>query len=279
MKDEMSSKDLTWAVFTSVMKGLSVIFIIIILFGSFYIISAGERGILLTFGKADVLAKTEGLHFKFPLVQKIIKMDVKTQKYVVEKASAASSDLQTVTTDVAVNFYITPDTVPNLYTKVGLDYESKVIQPAVYESVKAITAKFSAEQLITKREEVKAEIESMLRERLKVFDINLQTISITNFDFSASFNSAIEAKVTAEQNALAAKNKLAQVEYEAQQRITQAEGEAKAIQIQVQAINAQGGENYVQLQSIQKWDGVLPLVTGSGSMPFINIATITNSTK
>lgn len=242
-----------------------VIFVLVVLFGSMYTISAGERGVLLTFGKPDTLAKTEGLHFKVPIIQQVVKMDVKTQKYVIEKATSASSDLQTVTTDVAVNFYITPETVPNLYTKVGIDYESKVIQPAVFETVKAVTAKYTAEELITKREEVKNEIDTLLRERLRAFDINLQTTSITNFDFSDVFNQAIENKVVNTQNALASQVKLAQVQFEAQQRIAQADGEAKAIQIQTEALNRIGGQNYLTLKYIEKWDGKVSLVNGGGS--------------
>lgn len=250
---------------------IGIVVLLLVLFGSFYIIQAGERGVLLTFGKPNSIAQTEGLHFKIPLAQTIIKMDIKTQKYVVEKAGAASSDLQTVTTDVTVNYFISPDTVPELYTKVGTNYEDKIIQPAVLEIVKAVTAQYTAEELITKRPEVKEKIDTLLRDRLAQFNINVQTVSITNFDFSESFNNAIEAKVTAEQNALAAKNKLAQVEYEAQQRVAQAEGEARAIQIQADAIRSQGGEAYVQLQSIKQWDGHLPLIMSSNTMPFINM--------
>lgn len=243
---------------------------LIILFSSTYTIKAGTRGVLLTFGKASDVSISEGLHFKIPFAQQIIKMDIKTQKYEA-KASAASADLQTVSTDVTVNYYIVGETVPTLYRDIGLDYQEKIIQPAVQEVVKAATARYTAEELITKRPEVKEQIDIGLRERLVSKGIIVQDILITNFDFSQSFNAAIEAKVTAEQNALAAKNKLAQVEYEAQQRVTQAQGEAEAIRIQAQAITAQGGAEYVQLQAIAKWDGILPRYTGGGAIPFINI--------
>lgn len=267
-------------------KGISLvilgIFILIILFGSFYIIQAGQRGVLLTFGNPDLVPKSEGLHFKIPLVQKIVKMDVQTQKYEAE-LTAASRDLQDVNTKIAINYRLVGENVPVLYRDIGVTYADKIIYPMEQEANKAITAQFTAEELVTKREEVREKMKSLLVERLQPRGIVVEEISIINFKFSESFTVAIENKVTAEQNALAAKNKLEQIKYEAEQRVAQAEGEAKAIQIQVSAINAQGGESYVQLQAIKAWNGQLPLVTGGNSMPFINMNNIvptanTNST-
>ncbi len=242
--------------------------VILILLSSFYIIPAGKRGVLLTFGKPNMNAIGEGLHIKVPLVQKIVKISVQTQKYEAD-ASAASSDLQIVTSKIATNYHLESASVPRLYKDVGLDYAIKVIMPLEQEVVKSITAKFTAEELITKREEVRQEIKSTLTERLASRGIVVEEVSIVNFQFSPEFEKAIENKVTQEQNALAAKNKLAQVEYEAQQRVTQAKGEADAIAIQAQAINSQGGRDYVQLQAIGKWNGALPTFVGSSNMPFI----------
>lgn len=269
-EDDDDGHDISSPVIKTILVGVCILILIISIFSAFYTIEAGERGILLTFGKPDVDSKGEGLHFKIPFIQNVKKMDVKTQKYVVEKAYAASKDLQTVDTDVTINYIINPETVPTIYKEIGINYQDKVIQPAVLEIVKAYTAQYTAEELITKRPEVKDKIDMSLRQKLLDFNIVVQSVAITNFEFSESFNVAIEAKVTAEQNALAAKNKLAQVEYEAQQRITQAKGESEAIKIQAQAIQTQGGKDYVQLQAIQKWNGVLPQFTG-GAMPFINI--------
>lgn len=249
------------------------IIIIFLFFNSAYIVNAGQRGVLLTFGKASDNAIGEGLHFKIPIVQKIIKLDVKTQKYEAQ-AAAASKDLQTVTTNIAVNYRLSPESVPKLYREVGLDYEIRILQPLEQEVVKATTATFTAEELITRREEVREHIRNLISERLLPRDIIVEEVSITNFDFSPSFNAAIEAKVSAEQNALAAKNKLEQIKYEAEQRITQATAEAEAIRIQANAIKSQGGAEYVQLQAISKWNGVMPQFTG-GQIPFIQIPNIT----
>ncbi|MCK9371164.1 prohibitin family protein [Candidatus Dojkabacteria bacterium] len=246
--------------------------VIIILFSSVYIIGAGQRGILLTFGKPSMEAKTEGLHFKIPLVQTIVKMDVKTQKYEAD-ASAASKDLQDVTSKIATNYHLTPEYVPQLYKEIGTGYEVRVIQPAEQEAVKSITAQFTAEELITKRELVREKIKTLLQEKLSARGLVIEDVSIVDFSFSPSFTQAIEAKVTAEQNALAAKNKLEQIKYEADQRVTQANGEATAIRIQAEAITAQGGAEYVQLQFINKWDGKLSTVSMSGgATPIIDVS-------
>jgi regulator of protease activity HflC (stomatin/prohibitin superfamily) len=247
-----------------------IILLLTVIFGSFYTIPAGYRGVLLTFQKPSDISMGEGLHFKIPVVQGVVKMNVQTQKYEVTKASAASKDLQTVTTDIAINYFINPETAPEIYRNIGVNYQDKVIAPAALEVLKASTAQFTAEELITNRPAVKDKIDTGLRDRLKEYGVNIQATSITQFDFSPEFNNAIEAKVTAEQTALAAKNKLEQIKYEAQQRITQASAEAEAIKIQASAIQAQGGKDYVQLQAINKWNGALPQVTG-GAIPFINL--------
>lgn len=252
---------------TKRLLGRIFIYLIIatILFGSFYIVGAGERAVVVTLGKAGESSMTPGFHFKLPFIQKAIKFDVKTQKYEAD-ATAASSDLQTVNAKLAINYHLLPESIPLIYKEIGLDYSNRIIQPLEQEVVKATTARFTAEELITKREQVRDDMKNTLRERLALRGIIVEEVSIVNFDFSPSFNAAIEAKVTAEQNALAAKNKLAQVEYEAKQRITQATAEAEAIKIQAQAIQAQGGKEYTILQFINRWDGKLPgILSESGN--------------
>lgn len=250
--------------------GLIAIFFLVFISGSFYIIRAGERGVLLTFGDPDMTPKTEGLHFKIPIVQTIVKMDIKTQKYEAD-LTAASKDLQDVNTKIAINYHLVGESVPKIYKEIGLDYASRVIQPLEQETNKATASQFTAEELITKRNQVREEMLKQLREKLAPKGIVVEEVSIINFKFSESFSKAIEEKVTAEQQALTAKNKLEQIKYEAQQRITTATAEAEAIKIQAQAIQSQGGKDYVQLQAIGKWNGVMPTYVGSGAIPFINI--------
>lgn len=247
------------------------------IFMSFYTIDAGERGIVLTFGNPNMIPKSEGLHFKIPLIQKVIKMDVKTLKYEAE-LSAASRDLQTVTTKIAINYRISPESSPEIYKTIGTNYADKIIYPTEQEVNKATTSKFTAEELITKREIVREEMKGLLQEKLSSRNIIVEEVSIINFDFSKTFNDAIEAKVTAEQQALAAKNKLEQVRYEAEQTIARASAEAEALRlkkqlithelVQLSQIEVQSKSLDVQREAISKWDGQMPntLLSGSNSI-------------
>jgi regulator of protease activity HflC (stomatin/prohibitin superfamily) len=252
---------------------LGTIMASVLFFGSWYTIPAGERGIVLTFGNPDMIPTTEGLHSKVPLIQKVIKMDIKTLKYEAV-LSAASKDLQDVSTTIAINYHLIPENVPKIYKEIGLSYENKIIYPFEQEINKGTTALFTAEELVTRREEVRTKMKELLYNQLLPRNIIVEEVSITNFEFSKSFSEAIEKKVTAEQEALGAKNKLEQIKYEAQQRITQATAEAEAIQIQAKAIQMQGGKEYIQLQAISKWDGKMPFVVGGGTLPMINLPII-----
>lgn len=234
------------------------------------IVQAGQRGVVLQLGRV-VRVMDEGLNFKLPLLEEVIKMDVKTQKHEA-KANSASKDLQTINATVAVNYSLNTLLVGEIYKTLGKDYEVRLIDPVVQESIKASTAQFTAEELITKRSMVRDLIEGHIRERLSQRGIVTEAVNIINFDFSGSFDKSIEAKVVAEQDALASKNKLEQIKYEAEQKIVTAKAEAEAIKIQSQAIESQGGENYVQLQAVHKWNGVLPVqMLPNSTVPFINL--------
>lgn len=216
-------------------------------------IGTGERGVKTRLGVVEGVLQP-GIYFKAPFVEGVDKFDVQTQKEQTD-ASAASADLQTVKTTVAINYNVDGTKLADLYTRIGDDYKGKVIDPAIQEVVKAVTAQYTAEELITKRAEVTDKIQTALADKLALSDIQVTSVSIVDFGFSDTFNTAIEAKVTAEQNALAAKNKLDQVTYEGEQTVTTAKAQAEAIQIQAEAINSQGGADYVRLQEIQKWNG------------------------
>ena len=216
-------------------------------------VGAGERGVVTRLGAYE-REMGPGLNWRTPLLEHVIVFNVQTQKEQVE-ATAASKDLQNVNTTVAINYNVDPSKVGDLYVKVGENYKNVVIDPAIQEVVKAVTAGYTAEELITKRADVSSAIQTGLTQRLASSSILVTSISITEFKFSDTFTAAIEAKVTAQQNALAAQNKLQQIQFEAQQTIATAEAQAKAIQIQAQAINSQGGADYVELQRIKTWDG------------------------
>lgn len=254
-----------------IVSGLIVVFVgLPLAFGSWFTVAPGQVGIVLRFGTITQVANS-GLHFKTPYLDSVEKFDIQTQKEQVD-AEAASSDLQTVHTTVAINYSVDGSKIQQLYTTIGEDYKTKVIDPAIQEAVKATTANYTAEQLITKRPAVQDDIKASLVARLSPLFIEVGTVSIINFDFSASFNAAIEAKVTAEQNALAAKNKLDQVKFEAQQTIATAQATAEAQRISSAALAAQGGADYVNLKWIEKWNGQLPnqMIPGQ-TLPFLNV--------
>jgi len=223
----------------------------------------GLNGISRTLG--------QGTHLKQPFFEDVIKYDLKVQKDETT-ASAASADLQTVNAIIAVNYQLDPGTLADTYARIGEASTIKptVIDPAVQEVVKAATAGYKADELITKRAEVTDAIKTALAERLRPYNIIVHNVSVTNFDFSESFNAAIERKVTAEQEALAAKNKLEQVKYESEQTIVAAEGVAEAQRIKAAALQSQGGEALVRLTLAEKWNGVLPttMIPGAG-VPFL----------
>ena len=243
--------------------GAAVFVALILIFGIFVVIPAGNRGVLLTFGKATATLG-EGLNFKIPIVQDVAVMSVQTQKYEAD-ASAASKDLQDVTTKVALNFHLTEDNVLPVYRDLGLDFASRIIQPAVQESVKASTAQFTAEELITKRPVVKEKIDAMLTERLGKYGIIVDTISITEFQFSVEFTKSIEMKVVAQQNALKAENDLQRIKVEAEQKIASAQAEAESLRL----VNEQLKQSplALQLRVVEKWTGQLPMyyVAGGGT--------------
>jgi regulator of protease activity HflC (stomatin/prohibitin superfamily) len=231
-------------------------------------VGAGERGVQLRFDAVTGKVLGEGLYFRLPIIERVIKLDIKIQKEQVD-VSAASKDLQTVNSNVALNFHLSPNTVATVYQGVGIDYKQRLIDPTLQETVKAVSAKFTAEELITRRESVRDEIKILLHEKLDPRGIVVDEFNIVNFGFSAAFNNAIEAKVTAEQSALAAKNKLEQIKFEADQAIAEARGKAEAMLVESNALRS--NPQILELRALEKWDGVLPQVTGAGGTPFINI--------
>jgi regulator of protease activity HflC (stomatin/prohibitin superfamily) len=240
-----------------------------ILYNSIFTVQSGYKAIVFNFGSISEI-RDEGLNFKIPIVQSYLKVDVRTQK-AEGPASAASRDMQSVQAKITLNYHLDPTKLADTYTRFGLDIDKKIINPRIQEVIKAVTAKFSAEELLTKRELVKIEISNQLTQSVSRYNVIVEDIQITNFEFSNQFNDAIEAKQTAEQNALRAKNDLDRIIVEAEQKVTMARAEAEAIRIQSEAVRAQGGESYVRLKAIEKWDGKLPHYTGAGPMPFLEV--------
>lgn len=244
--------------------------VVMLVLGSFMgVVDTGNRGVVTHWSKVTGETKGEGFYFKTPFSEDVIEMNVQVQKEEAD-ASAASKDLQDVNAKVAVNYQLNESSVGSIYQDMRKDYAGRVITPSIQEVVKAATAQFTAEELITKRSVVKDLMTTQLREKLQPYGITVKEVNIVNFGFSESFNAAIEAKVKAEQDALASKNTLEKVKYDAQQAIERAKGEAESIRIQSQALVEQ--PQYLELKAIEKWNGDVPTYLGGGQpVPFINL--------
>ncbi|TMV52686.1 prohibitin family protein [Paenibacillus mesophilus] len=257
-------------------RGISALVIVIVVallaFQSFTIVQAGHRGVILQLGAVQPKVLTEGMHFKMPFIQTVIPIEVRVQKAESNQVSA-SRDLQTVTTTLAVNYHLDGATINNLYQNVGMEYRARIVDPAIGESLKAVTAQYTAEDLISKRSEVSAKVKEVLAAKLSLYNMILDDINITEFKFSEEFDRAIEQKQIAEQQALKSKLDLERIKIEKEQEITRAQAQAEALRLQKQEVTQELislRQIEAQLKAIEKWDGKLPNVTG-GATPFINV--------
>jgi prohibitin 2 len=258
---------------TRVIVITGVIFFILIFFRPWVQVGAGQRGIVLDFGAVQKKVLDEGLHLRIPVMQEIVLMDVKVQKAETD-AAAASADLQDVTSRVALNYHIVPDQANIVYQKIGIHFKERIIDPAILEVVKAVTAKYTAEELITKRPAVSEAMRRNLMDRLIVNNIAVDAFSIVTFSFSKVFTEAIESKQTAEQLALKAKRDLDRIKIEAEQKITTARAEAESLRLQRANISPDLIELRkieANMKAIEKWNGILPQVTGGGAIPLIGL--------
>ena len=245
---------------------IGFVVLLTLIFGSFGVINPGERGVKVRLGAITGVIEP-GFYFKLPWIEHVYAMEVKTRTINYDKngnegdstdtsqLSGASKDLQDVWIGVVVNYHVNPTKVDAIYAQYRSveNYEFNVIEPIIREVVKTTSAQYTAEELVTKRADYSDKVNIALTERFTGKDAVLERFNITNFEFSQSFTQAIEAKVTAVQNAEAAKNKLEQVKFEAQQTIETARAQAEAIRIQASAIQSQGGADYVKLQWIKAW--------------------------
>jgi regulator of protease activity HflC (stomatin/prohibitin superfamily) len=241
---------------------------------SVYIIPAGSVGVITQWGAVNRVV-TPGIGIKWPIAESVQRMDVRTQKDQVD-AAAASKDLQKVTSTIAINYHLDGRYAVDVFQNVGLEYQDILIAPAIQNIFKATTAQYTAEELITKREEVRLKAEVALTSQLGIYHVVVENFNIVNFDFSPEFNAAIEAKQVAQQQVETARQKLAQAEVDAQTAIAQAKGQADA-----QAALREAGAltpEYLKYLALTKWDGHLPSVVG-GAAPFIDVSGLVDDAK
>lgn len=271
------SPNLEIRAFPTVIKYVALAIVALVLLSwlnPFVVINAGHRGVITTFGKVNPTVLEEGLHFRIPVMQQVREINVQIQKAEGD-GDAASRDLQQVHTKIALNYHLIPTRVAETFQLVG-DLNSvgdRIIVPAVQEAFKATTAKYTAEELISKRPEVRDQISQFMKDRLLRHGITIDEFSIVNFRFSESFNQAIEGKTTADQLKLKAERDLERIKVEAEQKIASAKAEAESLRLQKQEITPdllRLREIENQRLALEKWNGQLPQVTG-GSVPMINI--------
>ncbi|MEG4233913.1 prohibitin family protein [Microcoleus sp. Pol11C3] len=236
----------------------------------FALVGAGERGVMMRFGKVQDAILDEGIHPILPIVTSVKTLSVRVQKTDL-KADAASKDLQSITTDLAVNWNVDPAKVNQVFQQVGDEEQivTSILSPAISEVLKAATSKKTAEEIITKRTELKTEIDNSLKKRLEPYGIIVRDVSLINFGFSPEFSKAIESKQIAEQEAKQAEFTVQKATQDAQAEINRAKGKAEAQRLQRQTLTAE----ILQQQAIEKWNGQFPTVMGGGgTLPLINIA-------
>ena len=260
---------------------LVVVFAVIFLSSSFVVIPAGHTGVALTFGKVEDTVLQEGLHFKVPFVQKIVVVDNRIVKLDVN-TEAFSKDLQTITTVVAVNYHVGKESSQTVYKNVGMGFEDVLITPAVNEVLKAVTAKYTAVELVSSRAEVSMLLDDGLNEKLNNYGIFINELNIINWDFSEEYINAVEAKQVAEQNLIKTRTEQEQAlviaNTEAQKRVIAAEAEANEIKLLAQA-NAESNriltesisELLIKYQTVAKWDGKLPTVMSGANNLLIDV--------
>lgn len=234
------------------------------------VVDPGERGVKVRLGEVQSEVYDEGLHFKWPFIEDIKTVDIKTHK-LQDSTNVYTKDVQQAKANFAINYNPQPQNVNTLYQNIGQDYEAKIIMPIVEGTIKDVIGKWNAQDLIANRQKAANQILTLLQEKLKGNYIKATNFELINIDYSDAFEKAIEEKVTAEQNALKAKNKTVQVEEEARQKIISAEAEAKSMAIRAEALTQ--NKSLVEYEAVQKWDGKLPQYMMGNSVPFINLKT------
>ncbi|MEG4117095.1 prohibitin family protein [Microcoleus sp. N9_B4] len=245
-----------------------VIVFLAILSKFFVIVNAGERGVLMQFGKVQEQVLGEGIHVIFPTVYTVKKLTVRVQKQE-SSAEASSKDLQDVFTDVALNWHIIPEEANAIFQQIGDEKEvvDRIIDPAVEEVLKAVMAKYTAEEIITKRGEVKAAVDDSLTLRLVTYHIAVDDISLVHVHFSERFSEAVEAKQIAEQEAKTGEFLALKAVKQAEAKVNLAKGEAEVQRLLRNNLTPE----LLERQAIEKWDGKLPLIVGDGGKNLLDL--------
>ncbi len=258
----------------SIGAGLLVFAMIWCFFGAWFIVSPGYAGVITRAGSINDTIYDEGFHLKLPLIETAHEVNVQSLTFQGKGIDAGTKDLQSVTAEVAVIFSVDKVDAKDVYRNYR-DVEtlqSRALQPVIEEAFKAAASGHTAEQLITQRAIIRDKLLATVREKLQPHYVTVKDVNITNFAFSAGFSASVEAKVKAEQDAKKAEHDLTRIRIQGEQRVATAKAEAEAIRAQAEAINKQGGAEYVQLKWIEKWNGALPTTQlGTNATPMLTV--------
>ena len=247
-----------------------LLFALITFFKSYYVVQTGTVAVVYTNGSISKIAEP-GLHFKIPFIDKVQSFRTIELK-MTAKTTAASKDIQPITTEVSLNYRVDPSNVQHVVDKYGMNFHETIIQPRLFDTVKAVSAQYRSEELLANRELVKTKMTEILNRDLAKYKIQVESVQIVDFSFSQTFMKSIEDKLKAEQDSLRAKYELDRIKVEAEQKVTMAQAEAETIRIQTAAIRENGGMEYVRLKEIEKWNGVLPATVYGMEVPIVAMA-------
>lgn len=231
-----------------------IVCVLMLFMCSFKTIKSGEVGLRVRYGKITDTSLTEGVNWKIPFVEKIVKVNVKVQKTELD-TEASTKDLQVINTTIAVNYRVDVKKASDLYRNVGNKYEETILQPAIKESVKNAIAQFNAEEITTNRGTVSASCLETIQEKVKKYGIIIEDFNLTNFNFSQEYTKAIEEKQVAQQN-------LEKAKLDAERKITEAQATAESNRLLEETLTDQ----ILKQKFIDKWDGELSKVSGGNTM-------------
>lgn len=250
-----------------VIFSIVALFILTTIYESYSKINSGEVGLKVRFGKIVDTSLNEGLNFKIPYIESVVKVNIKVQKVELETESS-TKDLQTVNTLLAVNYRVSKDSAVQLYKNVGNSYEETVLTPAIQESIKAVMSNYNAEETITLRNKVSDECLEEIQSKVEKYGIKIEDFNMIDLDFSPAYSQAIEEKQVAEQKVLTAKQELEKAKIESEKKVIEAEATKKANDMLKQSLT----DEVIAKQFIEKWDGKLPTTyAGDDILSIFNI--------
>jgi regulator of protease activity HflC (stomatin/prohibitin superfamily) len=241
-------------------------------------VQAGHVGVLLTFGRVSSGVLEPGFHLIVPMAQRIVQVDTRVLPHAFKEIEAASREYQTVRLTGTMNYHLQSAQAADLYQTVGLDFADKVIDPAFNDFIKEVVPRYPVTEILVRRDEIRSTARTMLGQNLERYGIVVDDIYISNISFSKDYQDAIERKQTAQQNVETEQQILAQKEIQAQQVVVEARGRAEA---RVMTADGESRSNELLADSISpelieylrwtRWDGKLPLFSGSSQAPFVSV--------